>query len=98
MFSHSADDCRNSSLTLGMALYEGVPKAYSTIFFSTSTSLGWWFLGVTMLAQDMGLTGLAAVVLACVAGWHLGFDRAQLRNGHLLFNSLLAGNTVAWLN
>jgi murein DD-endopeptidase MepM/ murein hydrolase activator NlpD len=50
-----------------------------------------------MLAPDMGLSGLGGVMVACVVGWWMGFDRDQLRSGHLLFNSMLACNTVAWL-
>lgn len=85
-------------VTLGTALREGVPRAYSAIFFSSSERLGWWFLAVTLLVPDMGLAGLGGVVLACALGWWLGFDRDLLRNGYLLFNSMLACNTVAWLH
>src|SRR6478672_7311216 len=84
--------------TLGTALREGVPRAYATIFFSNSERLGWWLIAVTMLAPDMGISGLGGVIVACTLGWWLGFDRDQLRSGHLLFNSMLACNTVAWLN
>lgn len=84
--------------TLGTALREGVPRAYAAIFFSNSEKLGWWFIAVTMLAPDMGLSGLGGVIIACMLGWWLGFDRDQLRSGHLLFNSMLACNTVAWLH
>jgi murein DD-endopeptidase MepM/ murein hydrolase activator NlpD len=84
--------------TLGTALREGVPRAYATIFFSNSERLGWWLIAVTMLAPDMGVSGLGGVIVACALGWWLGFDRDQLRSGHLLFNSMLACNTVAWLD
>ena len=84
--------------TLGTALREGVPRAYAAIFFSNSERLGWWCIAVTMLAPDMGLSGLGGVIIACVLGWWLGFDRDQLRSGHLLFNSMLTCNTVAWLH
>lgn len=83
--------------TLGTALREGVPRAYAAIFFSNGERLGWWLIAVTMLAPDMGLSGLGGVIVACVLGWWLGFDRDQLRSGHLLFNSMLACNTLAWL-
>ena len=84
--------------TLSAALREGVPRAYASVFFSTSERLGWWLVAVTLLAPDMGLSGLGGVIVAAVLGWWLGFDRDQLRSGHLLFNSMLACNTVAWLN
>ncbi|MCP5558308.1 MAG: urea transporter [Verrucomicrobiaceae bacterium] len=85
-------------VTLAMALREGVPRAYSAIFFSNSERLGWWFIAVTMLVPDMGIAGLGGVILAGALAWWLGFDHDQLRAGHLLFNSMLACNTVAWLH
>ena len=83
---------------LGAALLQAVPRTYAALFFSTSEKLGWWLLSVTFLAPDMGLAGLAGIVTAFLLGWWLGFDRDQLRSGHLLFNSMLACNTVAWLH
>lgn len=98
MFSLPPSEQAGQPATLGAVLREGVPRAYASIFFSTSERLGWWLVAVTLLAPDMGLSGLGGVIVACVLGWWLGFDRDQLRNGHLLFNSMLACNTVAWLN
>lgn len=84
--------------TLGSTLLQGVPGAYAAIFFSRSEKLGWWLLAVTLLAPDMGLAGLGGAVMAGVLGWCLGFDREQIRSGSILFNSMLACNTVAWLH
>ncbi len=98
MLNLPAAECRAEAPALGRALMQALPRTYAAIFFSSNEKLGWWLLAITLLAPDMGLAGVSGVVLAFLLGWWVGFDREQLRSGHLLFNSMLSCNTVAWLH
>ncbi len=91
-------DASTRPLTFGRALLRGVPHAYSILFFSGNLRLGWWFLAISMFAPDLGLSGLAGACAAGALAWWLGFDRTQIRNGFLLFNTLLVCLTVAYLH
>lgn len=84
--------------TPGSVLAQGIPRAYAVLFFSANTRLGWFLLAISMLAPDMGLVGLAGVCAAGMLAWALGYERANIRNGYLLFNPLLVCLTLAWLN
>jgi len=76
---------------------DAVLHAYSILFFTQKRWLGACLLVSTFVLPEFALLGLVSVLIALVAGWVLGFDRASLRNGSLLFNSLLVGMTVAYL-
>ncbi len=84
--------------TLAGSLAVGVPHAYSILFFSGSAKLGWFFLAISMLSPDLGLSGLLGVCAAGTLAWWLGYDRAHIRNGFLLFNPLLVCLTLAYLH
>ena len=79
-------------------LRTGIPLAYSVLFFSANQRLGWYLLAVSLLAPDIGLSGLLGVIAAAGIGWALGFPRASIRNGYLLFNPLLVCMTLAFLH
>jgi urea transporter/murein DD-endopeptidase MepM/ murein hydrolase activator NlpD len=83
-----------SSSTLAHALWRGVPRAYSVLFFSPDLRLGWLLLGASLLTPGIGLSGLVGAIAAGAIAWALGFDRAKIRNGYLLFNPLLACLTL----
>jgi urea transporter/murein DD-endopeptidase MepM/ murein hydrolase activator NlpD len=86
------------SANLADSLLRGVPRAYSVLFFSPDTRLGWLLLGASLLTPSVGLSGLAGALLAGVIAWALGFDRARIRNGYLLFNPLLVCLTLGLMN
>lgn len=88
----SSDDVKDRWWYLDAILH-----AYSIIFFTQKRWLGACLLISTFVLPEFAYLGLASVVIALIAGWMLGFDRASLRNGSLLFNSLLVGMTVAYL-
>lgn len=79
-------------------LARGIPRAYAILFFSGNLRLGWWLLAVSLFSPSIGASGLAAVIAATALGWWLGYDRANLRNGFMLFNPLLVGLTVGYLH
>jgi urea transporter len=86
------------ALSLGASLLRGAPRSYALLFFSANERLGWWLLAISMLAPDLGLAGLAGVCAAGALAWWLGYDRASIRNGYLLFNPLLVCLTLAYLH
>ncbi|MCE0497181.1 MAG: urea transporter [Methylacidiphilales bacterium] len=79
-------------------LVRGIPRAYAILFFSPDIRLGWLLLAVSMLAPGIGLSGLMGVIAAGLIAFALGFDRAQIRNGYLLFNPLLVCLTLGLLD
>jgi len=79
------------------SLFAAVPRAYAVIFYSTDVRFGWAMLGLSLLVPQVGLAGLAGVILAAVLAWNLGLDRASIRNGFLLFNPLLSCSAVMLL-
>ena len=87
-----------ASVSFMDTLARGIPRAYAILFFSANTRLGWWLLAVSLITPAIGLSGLAAVIAATALGWVLGYERANLRNGFMLFNPLLVGLTVGWLH
>ena len=74
-----------------------LPRTYAVVFYSTDVRFGWMMLGLSLLVPQVGLAGLAGVVLAALAAWGLGLDRASIRNGFLLFNPLLSCSVVVLL-
>lgn len=96
IFIPDHDDARAS--TLGEALWHGVPRAYAVLFFSPDTRLGWLLLGASLLTPGVGLAGLAGAIAAGALAWALGFDRARIRNGYLLFNPLLVCLTLGLMD
>ena len=91
-------DPPSQSISLPRSLLRGAPRAYAILFFSANERLGWWLMAISMFAPDFGIAGLAAVCSAGALAWWLGYDRANVRNGFLLFNPLLVSLTLAWLN
>ncbi len=79
-------------------LLDAVLLSYASIFFSRSRRIGAVLLAATLLAPGFGLVGLAGVIIAFLVAWELGFDRANLRSGASLFNSLLVALALAYLN
>jgi urea transporter len=87
-----------AATSFGVALLRGVPRAYALLFFSGDARLGWWVLALTFFSPGIGLCGLGAAVAAVALGWILGYDRSHLRNGFMVFNPLLVGLSVGWLD
>lgn len=83
--------------SLVRSLLAALPRTYAVVFYSTDTRFGWALLAVSLLVPRIGVAGLAGVALAALAAWILGFDRASVRNGFLLFNPLLSCSAVALL-
>ena len=98
MIAIPESDPPSQSISLGRSLLRGAPRAYAILFFSANERLGWWLLAISMFAPDFGIAGLAAILGAGTLAWWLGYDRANIRNGFLLFNPLLVSLTLAWLN
>jgi urea transporter len=98
MISITETDPPQPGLSLGASLLRGAPRSYAILFFSANVKLGWWLMAVSMLAPDYGISGLAGVLAAGALAWWLGYDRAQIRSGFLLFNPLLVCLTVAYLH
>jgi urea transporter len=90
-------DPPHASSSLGVSLRCGLPRAFSILFFSASERFGWALLLLSLLAPDVGLVGVAGAASAGGLAWQLGFDRAQIRSGYLLFNPLLACLTLGYL-
>jgi urea transporter len=76
---------------------DAILHAYSILFFTQKKWLGACLLVCTFVLPSFAWLGLVSVVVALIVGVGLGFDRSALRNGSLLFNSLLVGMTVAYL-
>ena len=83
--------------SLVRSLIAALPRTYAVVFYSTDVRFGWFMLGMSLLVPQIGLAGLAGVVLAAVTAWCLGLDRASIRNGFLLFNPLLSCSAVMLL-
>jgi len=98
MIPIAESDPPSPAISLGGTLLRGVPHAYAVLFFSANLRLGWWLLAVSLLTPSYGLAGLAGVCATGILAWWLGYDRASIRNGFLLFNPLLACFTVAYLH
>ena len=96
IFMPDRDEVRASTLT--ESLWHGVPRAYSVLFFSPDIRLGWLLLGASLLSPAIGLSGLAGAIAAGAVAWALGFDRARIRNGYLLFNPLLVCLTLGLMD
>lgn len=76
---------------------EALLRCYSVIFFSRSRLFGAALLLAAFAVPQYGIMGLAGATLAHLAARLFGFDVANIRNGVLLFNSLLASLTLAYL-
>lgn len=76
--------------SLAKSILAAIPRTYAVVFYSTDVRFGWALLGLSLLVPQVGLAGLAGVLLAAVTAWFLGFDRAMIRSGFLLFNPLLS--------
>ncbi len=83
--------------SLARSLVAALPRAYAVVFYSTDLRFGWAMLVLSLCVPQVGLPGLAGVVFAAVVAWVLGFDRAGIRSGFLLFNPLLSCSAVALL-
>jgi len=95
----SMPDRDGASATTPMrSLFHGVPRAYAILFFSPNVRLGWLLLAASLISPGIGLSGLAGAFAAGAIAWALGFDRAKIRNGYLLFNPLLVCLTLGLMN
>ena len=79
------------------SLIEPVLNAYAIIYFARRPALGLVLLAITFLCPLFGLFGLAGVLIALVGARFFGFSAAGLRNGELLYNSLLTSLGLAYL-
>jgi urea transporter len=93
----SANQTETEKNSLRAAL-EAILNAYAIVFFCRQARLGAALLAATFLAPSFGLFGLAGVLTAFVAARWLGFGDAGIRNGELLYNSLLVSLGLAYLN
>jgi murein DD-endopeptidase MepM/ murein hydrolase activator NlpD len=80
------------------SLARGVPRAYAILFFSPNIRFGWFLLAISLVSPGIGLPGLAGAWAAGGIAWALGFDRAKITNGYLLFNPLLVCLTLGLMN
>ncbi len=76
---------------------EAVLASYATVFFAEGRAIGALLLLATFLAPATGAVGLAGLLVALGAAVALGFERALIRNGAYLFNSLLVSLGLAYL-
>ena len=76
--------------SLAKSILAAIPRTYAVVFYSTDVRFGWALLGLSLLVPQVGLAGLAGVLLAAVTAWSLGLDRSMIRSGFLLFNPLLS--------
>jgi murein DD-endopeptidase MepM/ murein hydrolase activator NlpD/urea transporter len=67
-----------------------VALAYATVIFSADPWVGGVLCAASLLAPWIGICGLAGTVVALVAARGVGFERAAIDDGRLLFNSLLS--------
>lgn len=97
-FPQSAHRVSDES-SLGRSVLAALPRTYAVVFYSTDVRFGWVLLGLSLLVPQVGLAGLAGVLLAALVAWWLGLDRAMIRSGFLLFNPLLSCSALmlmAW--
>ena len=79
------------------SLIAALPRTYAVVFFSTDMRFGWAMLGLSMAVPQVGVPGLAGVILASMIGWLIGLDRTEIRSGFLLFNPLLSCSAIGLL-
>ena len=79
---------KNGAIT---ALFQGLLKSYSQIFFSESYWLAIPLVAVSFLDISAGFSGLLSVVTANIAASYLRFNKQSLAKGYYGFNSLLVG-------
>jgi len=65
-------------------------RSYATVFFSSHLGVGLLLLLATFCYPSIGWVGLAGTLLALAGARLLGFERAAIDDGRLLFNSLLS--------
>ncbi len=70
---------------------DGIPRAYAQVFFSDHRGFGLALVAISFLDPAVGLSGLAAVVLAQVLARVAGFDRLGCPDGLLTYNPLMVG-------
>ena len=79
------------------AVLDPLLHAYSIIFFTRNRWLGAVLLSCTLLSPALGLYGLAGLAVALFAARRLGYAEESLRDGSLLFNSLLVSLALGYL-
>lgn len=79
---------KNGAIT---ALFRGVLKSYSQIFFSESYWLAIPLVVVSFLDISAGFSGLLSVMTANIAASCLCFNKQSVAKGYYGFNSLLVG-------
>jgi urea transporter len=91
-------DTPHENIPLGNVLMHGIPRAYAVLFFSNNPRLGWMLLAISMFTPIIGCIGLLGALSTALLAWWLGYDRTNIRNGFLLFNSLLISFSIAYLH
>ena len=86
-----------SRWTMFLEIVEPILNSYAIVYFSNRPAFGAILLAATFLAPLFGLFGLVGVLTALAGAQLLGFPDAQIRNGELLFNSLLTSLGLAYL-
>ena len=81
-----------------MPVLDSILNTYAVIFFTRNRWLGAVLLGCTLLAPRLGLFGLAGVMVALLTARAVGYARATIEDGSLLFNSLLVSLALGYLS
>lgn len=88
---------RSRGLEMLLGLRDTLLHSYSQILFARSLTVGGLLLLATMLSPRIGLTGLAAVLLAALIASAVGFAAESIRAGLFGYNALLVGLGAAAL-
>jgi len=98
MIAIPTHDSPGTPRNLADCLKTGLPRAFSILFFSPDTRLGWMLIAVSLLIPQIGLTAIAGICAAAGIAYFLGYDPAQIRNGYMLFNPMLVCLVIASIN
>ena len=79
------------------AAVESILNTYAIVYFSRNPWFGAVLLAVTFLSPTFGIFGLAGTTTALAAARLLGFRLSGIRNGELLYNSMLVSLGLAYL-
>jgi len=81
----------------GLWLLDAILHSYSILFFTQKKWVGACLLFATFIIPQHALLGLSSVLIAAGVAHLLGFDKHAIRDGRIVFNALLVGMTVAYL-
>jgi urea transporter/murein DD-endopeptidase MepM/ murein hydrolase activator NlpD len=71
-------------------------NSYSLMFFSLNNIFAVIILAVTLFSPEVGLCGLAAVILINVLAYTIGFNRDEIFKGIFGFNALFLGLAMGY--